>query len=74
MERIPGRMLSKGADQNRECHQAFMSGAFSALTEWVQISKIVEDEEKAAKELGKLLVEAENWCRLRAHALNSPRN
>lgn len=62
------------AEQNRECHQAFMAGAFSALTEWVKISTEVEDEEQAARELGKLLKESEEWCRLRVHALNLPRN
>lgn len=62
------------ADQNRECHQAFMAGAFTALTEWIVISRQIEDEDLAAKELGKLLAEAEQWCRLRAHALNEPRN
>lgn len=62
------------ADQNRECHQAFMAGAFSALTEWVVIARTVEDEEQAAKQLGLLVTEAEEWCRMRAKALNMPRN
>ena len=62
------------ADQNRECHQAFMAGAFTALTEWVKISTEVEDEDRAARELGKLLKEAEEWCRLRAENLNMNRN
>jgi hypothetical protein len=62
------------ADQNRETHQAFMSGAFAALTEWVRIAREVEDVEEAARRLGKLLQEGEEWCRLRANALNQPRN
>lgn len=62
------------AEQNRECHQAFMAGAFTALTEWVRISAEVQDEERAARELGRLLHEAEEWTRLRAQALNMPRN
>lgn len=62
------------ADQNRECHQAFMAGAFSALTEWTVIASEMKDEDEAAKQLGKLLTEAEEWCRLRAKALNMPRN
>lgn len=62
------------ADQNRECHQAFISGAFAALSEWVMISARVLNEDEAARQLGLLLHEAEEWCRLRAQNLNMNRN
>lgn len=66
------------AEQNRECHQAFMAGAFAALTEWVKRSTETEDtdasEGAAAKDLGRMLAEAEEWCRLRSKALNMPKN
>lgn len=62
------------ADQNRECHQAFMAGAFSALTEIQVIGANVQDEDEAAQQVGNLCREAEQWCELRIRALESGRN
>jgi len=62
------------AAQNRECHQAFMAGAFSAFVEVQTIGASVKDEEEAARQVGELCHEAEQWCELRAQALKMPRN
>jgi hypothetical protein len=64
------------AEQNRECHQAFMAGAFVALTE---MTKAVQTDSPGAEEayadhLTALLREATDWHRLRSTALNTGRN
>lgn len=65
------------AEQNRECHQAFMAGAFIALSEVVMLSNCPDtdqDEATAESSIGQLVQEAEQWMRLRGVALNQPRN
>jgi hypothetical protein len=65
------------ADQNRECHQAFMAGALEALTILQVVSGDAETEaqyDAAAKRLSEVYKEALEWSRLRCVALNSPRN
>lgn len=65
------------AEQNRECHQAFMSGALVALQQIEQLSfcpNTDEAERAAASEIGVLIREAEEFCRLRCVALKAPRN
>lgn len=65
------------AEQNRECHQAFMAGAFIALTEVEKLSVCpdTDDAERdAASRIGAMIREAEEWVRMRGVALNQPRN
>lgn len=65
------------ADQNRECHQAFMAGAYTALIEVGRISNCPDTDEaesQAANKIGELIREAEQWINHRSIALNSPRN
>lgn len=54
--------------KNRECHQAFMAGAFIALKEVEQLSVCPDTEEAerdAATQIGKLIQEAEEIMRWR---------
>lgn len=70
----PGGIVAK---QNRECQQAFMAGAFVSLSLVAQLSKCPDDnasESAAAREIGSMLEEATEWCRMREVALNQPRN
>lgn len=62
------------AEQNWECHQAFMAGAFSACAEIQIISATVKAEGEATKQIGALCQEAEKWCEMRVKALEAPRN
>lgn len=65
------------AEQNRECHQAFMAGALVALQRVEALSHCAntdEAESDAASEIGALIREAEEWTRLRCEALKAPQN
>jgi len=65
------------ADQNRECHQAFMAGALVALETVAAISECPDTEAaevEGAAQISRLLTEAREWARLRGTALNAPRN
>lgn len=60
------------ADQNRECHQAFMAGALVALNLARAASELPEAE--AEKELAKVFNEASEWCKLHSIALFAGRS
>lgn len=55
------------AIQNKECHQAFMAGAMTALAAMRTLSELPEDE--AVKELEKLFQEATGFSALHAFAM-----
>lgn len=60
-------------DQNRECHQAFMAGAFVILQEVVTASRCEHTdsaERTAARRIADLLRESTEWHCLRLSALN----
>lgn len=57
------------AEQNRECHQAFMAGALVTLRRLREISTLSED--KAVQNLAALHSEAEEFARLRVNVLNA---
>jgi hypothetical protein len=58
------------AEQNRECHQAFMAGALIGLKEVCDAADCPDDAEaEVARHIGQLCQEAEEFCRLRCIAL-----
>jgi hypothetical protein len=65
------RCYPKGIEgiQNRECHQAFFSGALVAIEAMMDISNNTTDDSKAVKAVDRLLSEVLSVCQARANTL-----